>query len=87
VNALSFALTLLRQLLQGYQPVIIIYSTQDLQQQASVAAGASFGYTAVALSHDGELLAACADSTDLELSVWHWRKASASYTLGMGCLW
>lgn len=60
--------------LQGYQPAIHVYSTHNLQHQASLTAGASFGYTAVALSHDGELLAACADRPDLELTVWQWRK-------------
>lgn len=63
--------------LQGYQPSIHIFSTQDLQQLAGLAAGASWGYTAVALSHDGELLAVCADWPDQELSVWRWRQASA----------
>lgn len=64
---------------QGYQPVVNVYSTQDLQQQACLAADASFAYTAVALSHDGELLAVCADHPDLELSVWQWRKASVEH--------
>lgn len=67
--------------LQGYQPAVNIFSTHDLQQQASLAAGSSLGYTAVAVSHDGELLAVCADSPDLELSVWHWRKASLQWII------
>lgn len=71
--------------LQGYQPAIQIFSTQDLQQQASLAAGASWGYTAVALSHDGELLAVCADRPDQELSVWHWRQASAAWPGSCSC--
>lgn len=64
--------------MQGYQPAIHVYSTDDLQHQATVATGASFGFTAVALSHDGELLAVCADCPDLELSVWQWRKVSST---------
>ena len=60
--------------LQGYPPAIQLFSTQDLQRQAEVTAAAEAGYSAVALSSDGELLAACADQPDLELSVWHWRK-------------
>jgi hypothetical protein len=70
---------------QGYQPVFNVYSSHDLQQQACLAAGASFAYSAVALSHDGELLAVCADHPDLELSVWQWRKVSANHHLHNSC--
>lgn len=62
--------------MQGYQPRIAIYDACSLQLLQSIHASAAFGYSAVALSADGELLAVCGREPELLLTVWHWRKAS-----------
>lgn len=63
---------------QGYQPRVSIYRQADLQLLQTIPAGAEFGYTAVGLSGDGELLAVCSGAPDQQLSVWQWRKVSGS---------
>lgn len=60
--------------MQGYKPRVVIHRQSDLKQLQSIQADAEFAYTAVALSHDGELLAVCTGEPDRQLSVWHWRK-------------
>jgi hypothetical protein len=60
--------------LQGFQPSVSIYATSSLQLLQSIHASTAFGYTAVALSEDGELLAVCGAEPDLLLTVWQWRK-------------
>jgi hypothetical protein len=60
--------------LQGYQPRISIHQQSDLKLLHSLQPTAEYEYTAVALSDNGELLAVCSGTPELQLSVWHWRK-------------
>lgn len=66
--------TALHPCLQGYQPSISIYRQSDLRLLLSLQANAEFEYTAIALSGNGELLAVCSGTPELQLSVWQWRK-------------
>lgn len=63
-------------MLQGLAPRVTLHRQCDLQLLQRLDGGAEFGYSAVALSGDGELLALCSAAPDCQLSVWHWRKAS-----------
>jgi hypothetical protein len=59
---------------QGYQPQISVYDAGSLQLLQSLHASTALGYTAIALSADGELLAVSGAEPELLLTVWQWRQ-------------
>ncbi len=52
---------------------MVLYRVSDLKQLAVISTGAELALSAIAISHDSELLAVAIDAPDSVLSIWRWR--------------